>query len=44
VMARSTIDLDRLARDVRWNPAPMKPGTRVWTDDYSNLLGIIRWR
>jgi hypothetical protein len=44
VMARSMIDLGGLARDVQWNPAPMKAGTRVWTDDYSNLLGIIRWR
>ncbi len=44
VMARKTSDLGGLARDTRWNPAPMKPGARVWTDDYSNLLGAIRWR
>jgi spermidine synthase len=44
VMARSERDLGGLARDARWRPAPMKRGTRVWTDDYSNLLGMIRWR
>ncbi len=44
VMARSESDLGGLARDARWRPAPMNRGTRVWTDDYSNLLGMIRWR
>jgi hypothetical protein len=22
---------------------PRAPGNRVWTDDYSNLLGVFRW-
>jgi len=43
VMSRDESDLGRLTRDARWKPAQPKPGNRVWTDDYSNLLGIIKW-
>ena len=43
VMSRNESDLGGLARDARWKPARPKPGNRVWTDDYSNLLGIIKW-
>jgi spermidine synthase len=44
VMARRESGLRGLDRDARWQPVPMKRGARIWTDDYSNLLGIIRWR
>jgi spermidine synthase len=44
VMSRNESDLGALARDARWKPAQPKRETRVWTDDYSNLLGIIKWR
>jgi hypothetical protein len=44
VMSRNESDLGGLARDARWKPAQPKPGNRVWTDDYSDLLGIIKWR
>jgi spermidine synthase len=44
VMARSKTDFGRLANDRRWVPLEMASSSRVWTDDYSNLLGIIRWR
>jgi hypothetical protein len=43
VMSRNENDLGGLARDARWKPAPRKRGNRVWTDDYSNPLGIIKW-
>jgi hypothetical protein len=36
-------DFGALAQDQRWIPAPIKTG-RVWTDDYSSLLGIIKWQ
>ena len=35
--------LDRLALGERWPALPIPPGGQVWTDDYSNLLEIIRW-
>ncbi len=44
VMARSTADMGGLAKDPRWVPPPVNPRQRVWTDDYSNLLAVIRWR
>jgi hypothetical protein len=44
VMARSRADLGALATDPRWIPASALPGTQVWTDDYSNLLRVIKWR
>jgi hypothetical protein len=44
VMARSRDDLGALATDPHWVPARVQPGTQVWTDDYSNLLHIIKWK
>jgi hypothetical protein len=43
VMARSASDFGALARGVRWAPPQARPGMRVWTDDFSNLLGVVRW-
>ena len=44
VMARFTDDLGPLATDTRWKSVAVPPGMPVWTDDYSNLLSIIRWK
>lgn len=44
VMARSRADLGALATDPRWVPANVPSGTQVWTDDFSNLLRVIKWR
>ncbi len=47
VMARKHADLDLLIADKdsrnRWIPFQVEPGERVWTDDYSNLLSVIKW-
>jgi hypothetical protein len=43
VMARSQADLGALTNDRRWIPVNVPPGTQVWTDDYSNLLRVIKW-
>jgi spermidine synthase len=40
VLARSPADLGRIAGDPRWH-ACQDDGTRVWTDDYSDLLGSM---
>jgi hypothetical protein len=43
VIARSEQDLGALAADPRWRPMPT--GTAPpWTDDFSNLVGALRWR
>ena len=43
VIARSGADLGALAGDPRWQPMPASPA-RPWTDDFSNLIGALRWR
>ena len=46
VMARSSADLDTLASNTgyafRWSPVKGRPGARIWTDDYSNLLSVVK--
>jgi hypothetical protein len=46
VMARNRADLDALSagtsRAFRWEPLQGRPGSRLWTDDYSNLLGVVK--
>ncbi len=42
VMARSRADLGALAADPHWKPVNVPPGTDVWTDDFSNLLRVIK--
>jgi SAM-dependent methyltransferase len=36
--------LGPLARDPRWERLRVHPSTPVWTDDFSNVLGAVRWR
>jgi len=48
-MARTTEDLAPILRSAPktspWRPLKAKPGRRVWTDDYGNLITITRtWR
>lgn len=47
VMARSQADLTNLiggtATSARWVPVQVRPGASVWTDDYSNILSVIKW-
>ncbi len=43
VMARDSQALGPLAHDPRWQRLMGRPGARVWTDDYSNILGVFRW-
>ena len=46
VMARQPADIAQLlgnkSANFRWEIAPINSGARLWTDDYSNLLGVIR--
>jgi hypothetical protein len=44
VMARDRADFGALGSDSGWVPIAVGPGTRAWTDDYSNLIGVIHWK
>jgi hypothetical protein len=41
VLARSDAALAAVAENGRWRPID-RPGGRVWTDDYSDVLGALR--
>jgi SAM-dependent methyltransferase len=43
VMARRVEHLGSLARDPRWRTVEPRPGARVWTDDYSNIISVWKW-
>ena len=43
VMAKSAVDLGPLDEDARWQRLTPSPNTRVWTDDYSNILGVFKF-
>jgi hypothetical protein len=43
VMARNSADLGALATSPSWKTTAIPNGTQVWTDDYSNLLRVIKW-
>jgi hypothetical protein len=43
-LARRWEDLGRLADDPRWSRLGRRPHAVAWSDDFSNLLGVIRWR
>jgi hypothetical protein len=44
VMARRMEDLRILPSSHQWMPLKPDPHTRVWTDDFSNILSVLRWR
>jgi hypothetical protein len=42
VMARRPRNLGRIAGSGLWAPCGTRRGARVWTDDYSNVLAVVR--
>ncbi len=44
ILARRWDDLARLARDPRWQPIMVPSTGAVWTDDYSGLFWLLKWR
>ncbi|HYP02465.1 MAG TPA: hypothetical protein VER76_19900, partial [Pyrinomonadaceae bacterium] len=45
VMARRPEDVATLAADTaRWRTLEGRPERRVWTDDFSNIVSIFKWR
>jgi spermidine synthase len=43
LLAREESALGFLDADRRWAPLPPAEAARAWTDDYSNIVGAIRW-
>jgi hypothetical protein len=43
LMARTRADFATLTAEPNWRNLQLRPGSPVWTDDYSNLAGIIHW-
>jgi len=41
IIARTPSDLSFLDSDSRWEPLKPNPSSRVWTDDYSNILSVL---
>lgn len=44
VLARSRDDLGSLASQAHWRPLDPAPRHRVWTDDYSDILSVVKWK
>lgn len=44
ILAKSMKDFGKLTQDPRWKPLQRRPEVGVWTDDYSNLLGVFKWK
>jgi hypothetical protein len=42
VLARDKKDLERLRKEGAWEELTPDPAAGVWTDDYSNLWGVLR--
>jgi hypothetical protein len=43
VLAKRPGDLTPLVGDWRWRAVRAAPSRELWTDDYSNLLSVIKW-
>ena len=44
VMARSSPEISNLSINSQWERLNGRKGTRVWSDDFSNILRAIRWQ
>ncbi len=43
IIARNGHDLGNLVLDKRWQPLEGRSRFPVWTDDYSNIIGVFKW-
>jgi len=44
VLARAKGDLGVLPSDQRWHPLPVRASFGLWTDDFSNIISLLKWR
>jgi len=43
VIARRPENLGPLRDDPLWKPVPTQPGAPLWSDDFSNILAVMKW-
>jgi hypothetical protein len=43
LVARDVAALGKLVHDPRWKPLDTRAGQPVWTDEFSNILSVVRW-
>ncbi|MFN0111867.1 MAG: fused MFS/spermidine synthase [Blastocatellia bacterium] len=43
-VARAAEDFGTLATHPRWQKLEGRPQAKIWTDDYSNVLGAMKWK
>ncbi len=43
LVARDLAALGKLVDDPRWKPLDTRAGQPVWTDEFSNILSVVRW-
>jgi hypothetical protein len=44
ILARREADLAKFAADKRWRRPTVAPYVPLWTDDFSNIIGVINWK
>lgn len=44
VLSRDPSALAKFRNDPRWHPLQSEPGVPVWSDDFSNILSVFRWK
>jgi hypothetical protein len=44
IIGRSANDLGKLVDDSRWKPLLSAPGSKVWTDDFSSVISVFKWK
>ena len=44
VMARNSSEISNLSINSQWERLKTREGSRVWSDDFSNILRAIRWQ
>ncbi len=44
ILARAKDDLRTLPSDPRWQPLYAQPSFGLWTDDFSDIISLLKWR
>ena len=44
VLGRRASDVAPMTKVRGWRPLPPRAPVRLWTDDYTDVLGVVRWR